>query len=245
MLHFLRKHHENSYFPNTNVDKGTIVALTINTKVAWKINSLLHKIVSVISEVLLRMHFTWRKLVLLMSWTLPKAHARVWLTRTRIFIGRSASNTRDSSFWMWRKPTLPCILPKLPTTSMKHWNPEVQNFCIHSLACWVSVLLRRILLSLSKLHLTKQQDQCFCDTLKISSYNWPDRSLFWNSVYILWAHIWLEQCLAEYKSWLCFAPSQNGLKSGMLWYEKKRVCNFILTFLGKASSLSSWRHTER
>ena len=145
MLHFLRKHHENSYFPNTNVDKGTIVALTINTKVAWKINSLLHYIFfSVISEVLLRMHFTWRKLVLLMSWTLPKAHARVWVTRTRIFIGRSASNTRDSSFWMWRKPTLPCILPKLPTTSMKHSSPEVLKFCIHSFSCWVSHTVRNL-----------------------------------------------------------------------------------------------------
>ena len=98
----------------------------------------------IVSEVLLRMHFTWRKLVLLMSWTQPKAHARVWLTRTRIFIGRLASNTRDSSFWMWRKPTLPCILPKLPTTSMKHSNPEVLNFCIHSFSCWVSHTVRNL-----------------------------------------------------------------------------------------------------
>ena len=135
----------------------------------------------IVSEVLLRMHFTWKKLVLRMSWTQPKAHAWVWLTLTRIFIGRLASNTKDSSFWMWHKPTLPCILPKLPTTSMKHWNPEVNFFCDF------------------------QTPLC-------------DRILFWNSVYILWAHILLvSDCI--YKSWLCFAPSQNdGLKSGMLWY---------------------------
>ena len=206
-MHFLRKHHENSNSPKTNVDKGTIVALTntINTKDFFFFS--------------LDFFYRFR----------GAAKNAFYLKKVGVtHVLNTAEGTRmgmvDTNQNFYRPFGIKYKGFKLldvAQTNIAMYFAEVADYIDEALK------------SGGKLFLWFSNTVVWQNiVLKFSIY--PLSSYF----ACVWLHI---QVMTLFRP----QPERRLEKRNVMVLEKERVCNFILTFLGKASSLSFWRHTER